>query len=65
MTVTLTETELANAEKFKQHWKGLKYDIGRADTFSYIFTPGPIGTKVEIRFNPGGQIKDITDYDCW
>jgi hypothetical protein len=65
MNITLSEYELKKADEFKQRWKGLKYDIGRPDTFSYIFTPGAIGTKIEIRFNPGGHVKDITDYDLW
>jgi hypothetical protein len=65
MTYLLNENEVKSAEEFKQKFKGLKYDIGKAETFSYIFTPGPIGNKVEIRFNPGGHIMDITDYNTW
>jgi hypothetical protein len=71
MTFQLSENQLKQFEDFKQHFYGLKYTStpphipGSSGPFSVVFTPGPIGTVVEVVFNPGGQKRDITEYGGW
>ena len=62
MIFELNNIEEAAAEKWKE--KHTKDCIFKDCSFSYIFTPGGIGTSVKIKCICGKK-KDITDYCSW
>jgi len=66
MEFKLEDKELEDAEKFIKSQKKKDNNIPTAgERWTYLFTPSGLGTSVRIQDELLGDIKDITDWDCW
>ena len=68
LTFTLTEKETQACEEFRKKHKACCPN-GHFSTlgmqYSYIITPGGLGSEIEIKCNKCGEIQDVTSSEDW
>ena len=65
----LSDKEEQSFEEFRDKHKKCTDKLPMATDgkypFTYVFTPGGVGTIVKVRCNGCGKEENITDYDNW
>jgi len=63
-TFTLHKEELKKIDKWKREQEARdKSNFVSGERWTYMFTPGGLGTIIEVRDNILNETKDFTNYD--